>query len=466
MTAQTAHQPQKHYAVVGLGSSGLSAVKFLVAQGHQVSITDENTNPTLAKSLPQGVQCFFGKLDAQLLTCVDGVVISPGIDPRLDAIVAAKKAGVPVVSDIQVFAEQLHQRNQQAKRPVAMVCITGSNAKSTVTTLVAQMAQDAGLVVGAGGNLGTPALELLGIDDLEMAVLELSSFQLEHVSHLGADVATVLNLSADHLDRHGDMAGYLAQKLRIFDDAKTAVIALDDESLALACRGKLPTGASVLTTSSKDAQADFYLDSQQGKLCLCHQNQVLIWADEMKIKGKHNLMNALSALALGASVGLPVASMVKTLKQFKGLAHRCEYVDEVSGKAYFNDSKGTNIGSTIAAIDGLGAVYGKHSLALILGGQGKGQDFSELAGDVSQFAETVYLIGEDAQVIAQGLSSVSPQRPLVQAGTLQNAVQLASQSGAKAVLLSPACASFDQFKGYADRGEQFVAQVRSLTGQG
>lgn len=453
-----------NYVVVGLGGSGLSAVNFLVKGGHQVAVTDASNAPSLADQLPQDVQTSFGQIDGQLLLGADCVVISPGVDPAIAQVVNAKRAGVPVVSDIQLFIDELRTRDQAQGKTTPVVAITGSNAKSTVTTLVGKMAEQAGKIVGVGGNIGIPALRLLDIDGLEMVVLELSSFQLEHVSHLGASVATILNLSADHLDRHGDMAGYLAQKLRIFDGAMGAVICKDDQSLAHSCQAVLPADVHLISTSGQIddcCHADFCLTKQNHSLYLCHQGQHLLCADELLIKGKHNLLNALSALALGLAVGLPMGDMLDALRAFRGLPHRCEFVAEVDGRAYFNDSKGTNIGSTIAAIDGLGAVYGKRSLALILGGQGKGQDFAELLCFADEFANKVYLMGEDARLIEQGLGEKLSSR-IVHAHTLQNAIHLASQSTAKAVLLSPACASFDQFRGYADRGEQFVAMVEAL----
>ncbi|UNU73975.1 UDP-N-acetylmuramoyl-L-alanine--D-glutamate ligase [Moraxella nasovis] len=463
----------QRYAVIGLGGSGLSAINFLVEQGFDVVVTDESSTPNLACKLPKGVQTAFGGIDKQALMSADRIVISPGVNPSHHAIQSAKKAGIEVISDVALFIETLKQTDASQGKHTPVVAITGSNAKSTVTTLVAEMAKTAGKVVGVGGNIGTPALELLKIDNLELAVLELSSFQLEHLLDLGASVATILNLSADHLDRHGDMAGYLAEKLHVFEQAKAAVICVDDVSLAMACRDELDkqdTQARIITTSGviHDSQTtpktDFYLARQQGVIYLCHDNNRLISADELQIKGSHNLLNVLSAFALSLAVDIPIAAMVDTVRDFKGLPHRCEYVCKIGNKAYFNDSKGTNIGSTIAAIIGLGEVYGERSLALILGGLAKGQDFSEIAPFVEQFVHSVYLIGQDAPSIRAGLLSVpSLQDRLVDAKTLQTAVQMASQSDATAVLLSPACASFDQFSGYAQRGECFVKLVQDLS---
>ncbi|MDO5050358.1 MAG: UDP-N-acetylmuramoyl-L-alanine--D-glutamate ligase [Moraxella equi] len=458
-----------NYTVIGLGGSGLSAVNFLVNQGHTVAVTDGNF-PPLADKLPSGVATYFGGINADILLASDKVVISPGIDPTTPAIAQAIEQGVSVVSDVQVFIENLKKRDTDNGTYTPIVAITGSNAKSTVTTLVGLMAEKSGKTVGVGGNIGTPALDLLNIDGMDMAVLELSSFQLEMMSELGADVATILNLSADHLDRHGDMAGYLAQKLRIFDNAKNAVVWLDDKELACACIAHLPKHAQMISTSGEIGEgfsADFCLkgetDEHGETIWLCHNGEKLVSSDEVLIKGKHNLLNALSALALGSAVGLDMNTMLDVLRTFMGLPHRCEYVADVGGKVYFNDSKGTNIGATLSAIDGLGAVYGEQSLALILGGQGKGQDFAELIPFAEQFADSIYLIGQDADLIQKTLAN-NPDlaSKMTQAGTLEKAVKLASQSSAKVVLLSPACASLDQFKSYNERGERFVGYVKAL----
>lgn len=449
------------YTVVGLGASGRSAVKFLQKLGHEVRVTDAGT-PTL-DGFGDTIACYFGGIDADVLSDSDTIVISPGVDPTTPAIAKAKAQGIPIVSDVQLFVEALKAKDQAQAIHTPIVAITGSNAKSTVTTLVGLMAQKAGKTVGVGGNIGTPALDLLDIDGMDMVVLELSSFQLEMMNHLGADVATILNLSADHLDRHGDMTNYLAQKLRIFDGAKSAVIWLDDEQLAKVCATH--TSAIACYTTSINNMADFWLSEDDAKIWLCLGNERLMSSDELLIKGKHNLLNALSAMALALAVGLPMQAILDTLKSFKGLPHRCEFVADYDGKAYFNDSKGTNIGATISAIHGLGAVYGKQSLAVILGGQGKGQDFGELCQPLVDFAHSVYVIGQDAPLIEQTLARYAPSIKLIYAQTLDKAVQSASQSSAKVVLLSPACASLDQFKNYNERGECFVSLVKKLDPQ-
>ncbi len=452
-----------NYVVVGLGASGLSAVRYLTKLGLTVKVCDEGS-PKLADKLPSGVATSFGGLDETWLVSATGIVISPGVNPNHPAISQAKKAGVPIVSDIQLFADECH------KQGIEMVAITGSNAKSTVTTLVGQMAQDAGVAVGVGGNLGTPALDLLD-NKISLAVLELSSFQLEGVRDLGAKVATILNLSADHLDRHGTMQGYLDEKLKIFDKAQSAVLYGDDPALLMACEQRLASQPNQVGSVQVSANApsvnaargdDFGLVWQDEVLWLAQGQTLLVRADELYIKGQHNLTNALFALALGYQAGLPMTSMLTTLKAFKGLPHRCQYVKKVGNSDYFNDSKGTNVGATVAAIVGLGAVYGQGSLVVILGGQAKGQNFGELAPLLNRYGASVLTIGVDAPSIAQDLQNAGLAIELVACQTLDNAVKVANAQNAPCVLLSPACASFDQFTGFVNRGEVFVELVNQL----
>lgn len=340
---------------------------------------------------------------------------------------------------------------------------------------------DAGVQVGVGGNIGTPALDLLAEPNLEMAVLELSSFQLETVSHLNARVATVLNMSPDHLDRHGNMLAYHQAKHRIFQGAKSVVISRDDALTRPLVADDLPK-ISIGSNAPDKGQYGLIVD-EDGQTFLAKGTQRLLNANSLPIKGRHNHLNALSALALGELAGLPMDSMLTTLSAFTGLAHRCQFVAQVAGVDYYNDSKGTNIGSTMAAIQGLGTSYrnqsGKNSLLknssqdakimLILGGQGKGQAFGDMADLINQYVSHLIFIGEDAYLIEKQLKQAGLNDNIAcqQSHTLasaMNRVKLAIQNSTaniKAVLLSPACASFDQFKGFADRGEQFVALVQA-----
>ncbi|EET81184.1 UDP-N-acetylmuramoyl-L-alanine--D-glutamate ligase [Acinetobacter radioresistens] len=437
--------------VAGLGISGVSAVNFLHERGYQVAVTDSRTHPPGHDQIPAGIQTSFGQLDTELLLQAEEIILSPGLAPQLPEIQQAIAKGIPVVGDIQLLRRATE---------VPIVAITGSNAKSTVTTLIGLMAKEAGKKVAVGGNLGRPALDLLK-DQPELIILELSSFQLETTSLLNAEVAVVLNMSEDHLDRHGDMLGYHAAKHRIFQGVKKVVFNRDD---ALS-RPLVPDAVPVQSFGLNAPDMNQYgvLRDTDGTLWLARGRERLLKSTEMYIQGTHNIANALACLALGEAIGLPLNSMLETLKSFKGLAHRCEYVDTVNNVRYYNDSKGTNIGATLAAIEGLGAAIAprKGKVVVILGGQGKGQDFKALRAAVQQYVKTVVLIGEDALKIEQ---SIEGSTEILKAATLQEAVQLchAKADAEDVVLLSPACASFDMFKGYDDRGHQFVACVKAL----
>ena len=437
--------------VAGLGISGVSAVNLLHERGYQVAVTDSRTHPPGHDQIPAGIQTSFGQLDTELLLQAEEIILSPGLAPQLPEIQQATAKGIPVVGDIQLLRRATE---------VPIVAITGSNAKSTVTTLIGLMAKEAGKKVAVGGNLGRPALDLLK-DQPELIILELSSFQLETTSLLNAEVAVVLNMSEDHLDRHGDMLGYHAAKHRIFQGVKKVVFNRDD---ALS-RPLVPDAVPVQSFGLNAPDMNQYgvLRDTDGTLWLARGRERLLKSTEMYIQGTHNIANALACLALGEAIGLPLNSMLETLKSFKGLAHRCEYVDTVNNVRYYNDSKGTNIGATLAAIEGLGAAIAprKGKVVVILGGQGKGQDFKALRAAVQQYVKTVVLIGEDALKIEQ---SIEGSTEILKAATLQEAVQLchAKADAEDVVLLSPACASFDMFKGYDDRGHQFVACVKAL----
>lgn len=453
------HQSSDLQVVVGLGQSGLSAVHYLVEQGYQVAITDGQATPKLADKLPDTVDIHqFGGIDAALLQRAARIIISPGISLNMPAIVAARCANIPIISDIQLFCDAC---------TVPIVAITGSNAKSTVTTLLGEMAADAGVNVGVGGNIGIPALSLLSNLDMQLVVLELSSFQLETVTNLGAQVATVLNMSPDHLDRHGDMLGYHQAKHRIFQDAKSVVINREDALTRPLVADNLPCLS--IGIHAPDEGDYGLLTDNDGHIHLARGKQCLLSANKLRIKGRHNLLNALAALALGELAGLELDSMLATLQRFSGLEHRCQYVATVADIDYFNDSKGTNIGSTIAAIEGLGTVYAPKDgkLLLILGGQGKGQQFGELTPFINEYVSQVLCIGTDSLLIEQHLrrAELSNEVTLQQCQTLDNAFALIQQlitsslSQVQAVLLSPACASFDQFESYAARGQYFSQLV-------
>lgn len=437
--------------VAGLGISGVAAVNFLHKHGYRVAVTDSRENPPGHDQIPAEIQTSFGQLDLELLLSAEEIVISPGLDPKIEQIQTAVAKGIPVVSEIQIL-------RRATDKPI--VAITGSNAKSTVTTLMGIMAQAAGKKVAVGGNLGRPALDLTN-DDPELYILELSSFQLEATSNLNADVAVVLNMSEDHLDRHGDMFGYHAAKHRIFQGVKKVVYNRDDSLTRPLVPDATPMQSFGL--NAPDMNQFGVLKDTDGTIWLARGRERLLKSSDMYIQGTHNVANALACLALGEAIGLPLDTMLETLKTFKGLEHRCEFVKEVHGVRYYNDSKGTNIGATLAAIDGLGAAIevkgGK--VAIILGGQGKGQDFTALRESLSKYAKVAVLIGEDAAIIEKAIAGTTT---LLHATTFKEAVELCQQNtqANDVVLLSPACASFDMFTGYTQRGHQFVELVNEL----
>ena len=437
--------------VAGLGISGVAAVNFLHEHGYRVAVTDSRKTPPGHDQIPSDVQISFGQLDQELLLQAEEIVISPGLDPQLPEIQAAIAQGIAVVSEIQIL-------RRFTDKPI--MAITGSNAKSTVTTLIGLMAKDAGVKVAVGGNLGRPALDLTK-DDPELYILELSSFQLETTSNLHAEVAVILNMSEDHLDRHGDMMGYHTAKHRIFQGVKKVVYNRDDSLTRPLVPDATPMQSFGL--NAPDMNQYGILKENDGTMWLARGRERILKSSEMYIQGTHNVANALACLALGEAIGLPLASMLDTLKTFKGLEHRCEFVKEVQGVRYYNDSKGTNIGATLAAIDGLGAAIEPQQgkVAIILGGQGKGQDFTALRDALSKYAKLAVLIGEDRAVIEKAIAGTTT---LLHAASLQEAVELCQQhtQAHDVVLLSPACASFDMFKGYSERGHQFVECVNTL----
>lgn len=436
-------------AIIGTGVTGLSVARFCARQQQPFILFDTRLQPPALADIRAefpDLALELGPLNSESLLLADEIIISPGLSVTDPAIVAAKAAGISVVGDIELFV-------RHAKAPI--VAITGSNAKSTVTTLVGEMAAEAGINVAVGGNLGTPALDLLG-DDIELYVMELSSFQLETVNRVGAKVATILNISADHLDRYPDMRAYHAAKLRVYYGAEQVVFNRKD----ILTQPPLAQGAKPITFGGPAEFNHFGVIEEEGETWLAWQFQPLLRASELVIRGKHNLDNALAALALGRAAGIPMDAMIATLKKFRGLKHRCEWVANKQGVDFFNDSKGTNIGATVAAIHGL--AHAPAQLVLIAGGEGKGADFSELASAVSGNVRALVLIGRDAPLIEAALTGITQ---IIHASSMPDAVNKAysaAQTG-DSVLLSPACASFDMFKNYGDRGEQFCAAVEALS---
>ncbi|UYZ84128.1 UDP-N-acetylmuramoyl-L-alanine--D-glutamate ligase [Entomomonas sp. E2T0] len=442
------------YIVVGLGKSGMSLVRYLASQRASFAVVDTRSSPpeltTLKIEYPQvEVQC--GELNVEFLCKAKTLFVSPGLDLKTPALQTAAKRGVRLSGDVDLFS-------QLAKAPI--VAITGSNGKSTVTTLVGEMAKAAGRKVAVGGNLGEPALNLLA-DDIDLYVLELSSFQLESCQQLNAEVATLLNVSEDHMDRYSDLAAYSDAKQRIFLGAKQVVVNLDD---LLSIPKKALTTAVRWEFTTKLAKSDFTgfkLDSLQGDGWIIFNNEPLLPLDRLKIRGSHNWSNVMAALALGHAVGLSFEAMIEALVNFKGLPHRCEWVAEKAGVVYYNDSKATNVGAALAAIDGLGRdITGK--LVLVAGGDGKGADFNSLKEPIENYCRAVILLGKDAPLIEKILDTAIPR---IYVSSIEQAVAEASKLAQKndAVLLAPACASWDMFKNFEERGQLFAEAVKGLS---
>jgi len=436
-----------HVVVAGLGKTGHSVIRYLAARGQRVAGTDTRAEPPGVEALRAehpDVSLSLGGLDVQLLDGASLVVASPGLpqeDPFFDV---ARKRGVEVVGDIELFA-------RSGARPVAG--ITGTNGKSTVTTLLAHMASRAGTPARAGGNLAPPALDLLQDGGVALYVLELSSYQLETTHTLSLATATVLNVTADHLDRYRDIDSYAAAKARIFERCDTAVLNLDDARVAAMAR---PGQAKLTFSLDAGSGADYVLASEGGRDWLCRRGQKLVAMDELRIVGSHNAANALAALAMGEALGLARDPMLAALREFGGLPHRAAFVREVRGVRYVNDSKGTNVGATLAAVAGF-----KGPLLLIAGGDGKNQDFTPLAAALAGKVRRVLTIGRDAARIEASLAGVCPTE---RCDTLEAAVVAAARAAqpGDTVLLSPACASLDMFRDYAHRGEVFAAAVLGL----
>ena len=443
--------------VVGLGKTGLSVVRYLRTLGEAVIVVDSRDVPpglNVLKNEYSDVECHTGKFDTALFVNAHRIVLSPGVSLAEPVLVEARKNNIEIIGDIDLFAHEV-------MAPV--VGITGSNGKSTVTTLLALMATQAGKNAVASGNIGTPVLDSLA-DNVDLYVLELSSFQLETLQYLPKKAAVVLNISADHLDRYENLSAYAMSKQVIYENADVLVLNKDD---ALASGyGASRYGASRVSDSA-DKQICFTLNKPEEnefgiceagnkKPALCFGKKPLIAADQLKIKGSHNLQNALAALALGYAIGLPLDNMLNTLKEFKGLPHRTQFVAEINGVNWINDSKATNVGAAVAALVGL---PGKH--VLIAGGEAKGADFSELADVVKQHCRAVVLMGKDAARI----KSVIPDTIPVKSVNDMQAAVLAAQSLAQAgdnVLLAPACASFDMFDNFEHRGNVFIQSVERL----
>jgi len=445
----------KHVLVLGLGESGLAMARWLSRQGAVVRVADSRQVPpnvdALRAAVP-GVELFAGEFSDAAFTGIDVIAISPGVPVQTPHVQAALALGVPVVSEIELFAWGVRQVAPRSR----VIAITGSNGKTTTTTLTAFLLNAAGVPAVACGNISPSALDALmaAVDAAaypQVWVLELSSFQLETTFTLDADAATVLNVSEDHLDRYAGMDDYAATKRRVFQGNGTMLLNRDDaycRSWRQAERKAVSFGLMPPVSERDYGLADGWI---------VRGNERLVALANLKLAGLHNAANAMAALALCEAVGVEVARVVPALCQFTGLAHRVEFVAEIDGVSYYDDSKGTNVGATLAAVQGMG-----RKVVLILGGEGKEQDFSPLRPALAEHGRAVALIGRDAGLIGRAIDGCGV--PTRDCRDLEDAVRWSAEQAAAgdAVLLSPACASFDMFRNYAHRAEVFVQCVRAL----
>ena len=485
----------KHALVLGLGESGLAMAQWLARCGARVRVADTRTEPArlaALRSAVPGVEFVCGEFAPALLEGIDFVTLSPGLAPRRELAVivpAAAEKNIPVWGEIELFAQALAQLKEERGYAPKVIAITGTNGKTTVTSLTGLLCRRAGLSTRVAGNISPAALdvlrEALQEDDLPQAwVLELSSFQLHATHTLAPDAATVLNVTQDHLDWHGDMASYASDKARVFGQQTVRVLNRDD---ALVMQMAAPTAPLVTFGTGEPKEPDsFGLVNERGVLWLAHAaagEEVekkrkkheaaepvevsvsrLMPADALHIRGLHNAANALAALALCRAIGLPLAPLLHGLREYKGEPHRVELVTTIDGVDYYDDSKGTNVGATVAALNGLGKAFGGASnrIVLIAGGDGKGQDFAPLAEPVSRYVRAVVMIGRDAAHIRMAIEPAGVD--MADCRTLPEAVERAAQyaQAGDCVLLSPACASLDMFTNYAHRAQVFIDSVREL----
>lgn len=443
-------QPGSRTLVLGMGVTGAACARWLAAQDREALFADTRPMPPaldeIRTALPEaGV--ITGELPARLPAGVGEVIVSPGVDLDLPLLQAARATGIPVRSDIDLFTAA-------ARAPI--LAVTGSNGKSTVTALAGALLTGAGLRVGVGGNLGTPALDLLDAQ-AEAYVLELSSFQLERSAPVPCAAAVLLNISPDHLDRHPDVAAYAAAKARVYLECATAVVNRAEPGL---WRGLAPGRPRVSFGLDRPDGGNFGLVRSAGDEWLAQGQRLLLPAAGLALAGRHNLSNALAALALVSTLEVDLAATLDALRGFAGLPHRMQVVSRAAGLTWIDDSKATNVGAAVTAINGTPG-----ALVLIAGGDGKGQDFSALADALRSRDCLVLLLGRDRGGIAEALAGSCPVQ-LVENLDAAVAAALAQAPQGATVLLAPACSSLDMFRDYAERGELFRAAVQARTGGG
>jgi UDP-N-acetylmuramoylalanine--D-glutamate ligase len=435
--------------IIGLGKTGYSSACFLAKQNINFAVTDNRESPPMLEAMQKAfpaIPLYLGEFDKELLMNANELLISPGVSMKDPTVAAAIQSGVKVYGDVEIFCRHIN---------ASVVAITGSNGKSTVTSLIAEMAKSAGLNVIEGGNIGTPVFNLLEQEEPDIYVLELSSFQLETVSSLNAAAAAVLNISEDHLERYSDLAEYANAKARIYAGNGTMVINVDDDHVA------------AMTASDRNSMGFTLGEPKAGqygtriydkKSWLVKADEKLIAADQLQIRGKHNVANALAALALAEAINLPREAMLNVLKTFPGLPHRCQWVAKIKDVDWYNDSKGTNVAACCAAITGLTE---KENIILIAGGEAKGANFSQLAEVAKGRVRSAIVIGRDGYLIKSALQDLLT---VYEADTIESAVRLAAEitTSGDLVLLSPACASFDMYEDYQARGNAFTRAVAKL----
>ncbi|MDF0604589.1 UDP-N-acetylmuramoyl-L-alanine--D-glutamate ligase [Neisseriaceae bacterium TC5R-5] len=444
----------RHVIVVGLGSSGLAAARYLNAHGARVSVADSHPSPERIAQLQAEVphaELRSGEFQASTFADADFLLISPGVPSRHPAIAAFRQHGGEVLGDIELLARVIRGNGSK------VIAITGSNGKTTVTSLVGHLCQQAGLDVIVAGNIGLAVLDAQlqreqSGKQPDVWVLELSSFQLETTYSLAADAATVLNISEDHLDRYHDLLDYAYTKSQIFQHAAVQVLNRDDPLVTAMARSKQTVKWFALSQS-----AEYQLQQRADQYWLTIAAEAVLNYADMQLQGLHNAANALAALALCDSLGIARPTLLRGLKTFHGLAHRVELVDEINSVSFIDDSKGTNVGATVAALNGM-----TRPVWLIAGGDGKGQDFAPLAPACQRITRHVFLIGRDADKIATALAPSAV--PITRCNSLEQATRqaIAQAQAGDVVLLSPACASFDMFSGYAQRAQIFIETVQQI----
>ena len=443
----------KNVAVIGLGATGFSCVRYFTRMGRHVTVFDSRPDPPFAnRLLKEGIDSvtLFGDFNADEFKSADVLIVSPGVSLKEPAIVEAQCAGIEIIGDIELFS-------RVSNRPI--IGITGSNGKSTVTKLTETLLKAAGATVSMGGNIGPPVLDLLEQPTPDYYLLELSSFQLEATSTLRPLTSAILNISPDHMDRYYDIDAYIEAKIRISALAGTTIINRDDEQLSRLIKSQaIDSPLVTFGLTEPCSEKDFGLIKKNHEQYLSCGSDFLIPANDLRMEGIHNVANALAALAIIKTV-IPVITeeMLDALRQFSGLPHRCEVISNYRGVRWINDSKGTNVGATVAALEGMG-----RPVVLIIGGQAKNADFNLLARSAQLYARQVVLFGEDSDLISDYLSDAVPVTTVT---TLEEATNLAAEwaQPGDAVLFSPACASFDMFDNFEHRGDSFRALVSGIT---